>query len=71
MLKIENVPYHKWRSYRKGETPRLIQTKASISVMRVMGEILQAGGAVDFDHKIIDPEAKPDRVYDTISLREI
>lgn len=72
------VAYRKWFVPKSGAKPYLRETKAGTSLMKMMGEAIKAGKAVEFtQHPPIDGGTSPDTgkkiphksgVYDQISL---
>jgi hypothetical protein len=68
MIKFTDVPYRRWRRDTKSSPLVLVQTKASIRIMKIMGDEMAKGNAVEFWQSITDEKQVEGAVYDRISL---
>jgi hypothetical protein len=68
MIKFEDVPYRRWRRDTKSSPLVLVQTKSSIRIMKIMGDEMEKGRAVEFWQCITEDKPVEGGVYDRISL---
>ena len=71
MIKFENVPYRRWRAPKRGPA-YLRETAQHKRIMKMIGDAMQSGKAVDYALTIVDHESRKvynGQPYDVVSVR--